>query len=291
MMIWSEIMKVSDVQQILSISDSEWTYFSTLINQNVKEELSVFMPFIKKNNNIQTISLYSLYPLLFRDIFQLQKSKLDSLILFSHNHFTSLFILDKIYDSQVIENPIDLLVLLEQYSRNVTFLDSLEIREDKNVLESITNTFTGLYKEKYIYNYDEFLQLDEERKYAYDKYSFAKIALIVYRKFSNDRGSDKVFKELCLSHDYFAYGRQILDDIEDFNIDYKNKQFNIYTNRYFLKYGIQNTPKFENSLFLELLLEAKQYFTDALDILSKKPTYWSRYVNFYLEICKKYLKQ
>lgn len=289
MMIWSEIMKVSDIQCILSISDSEWMHFSTLINRNVKKDLATYMPFLKQNNTIQTISLYSLYPLLFRDIFQMKKNKLDRLILFSHHHFTSLFIIDKIYDSQIIENPMELLVLLEQYSRQVTFLDSLKIRKEKNVLDSINNTFTGLYKEKYVYKHNAILTLDEEKIYAYDKYSFAKIALTVYRTFADDFISDKVFKDLCISHDYFAYGRQILDDIEDFHVDYENKQFNIYTNRYFLKYGVQPFPKFEISLFLELLLESKKYFTEALNILSKKSTYWSRYIDFYLKICNKYL--
>ena len=283
---WSKIMKINDVQQILDITNSEWNIYYELITTSLKTSTLSHMPFFNQIDNIQSISLYSLYPLLFRKEFQLSDQNLKALIPFSHNHFTSLFILDKIYDSQKVEEPIDLLILLEQYSKNMMFLSN-EIHPD--VTENICKTLTGLYKEKYCYRYNQILSLEEERQYAYDKYSFAKIALKVFQSSSNFPKEQAILEELYASHDYFAYGRQILDDLEDFQQDYKNKQFNIYVNRFLMKYSDETLPTYDQALFRELLLESKQAFENSLNSLSLEFTYWKNYINFYLTICEKYI--
>ena len=279
-------MKINDVQQILNITNSEWNIYYELITTSLKTSTLSHMPFFNQIDNIQSISLYSLYPLLFRKEFQLSDQNLKALIPFSHNHFTSLFILDKIYDSQKVEEPIDLLILLEQYSKNMMFLSN-EIHPD--VTENICKTLTGLYKEKYCYRYNQILPLEEERQYAYDKYSFAKIALKVFQSSSNFPKEQAILEELYASHDYFAYGRQILDDLEDFQQDYKNKQFNIYVNRFLMKYSDETLPTYDQALFRELLLESKQAFENSLNSLSLEFTYWKNYINFYLTICEKYI--
>lgn len=279
-------MKINDVQQILDITNSEWNIYYELITTSLKTSTLSHMPFFNQIDNIQSISLYSLYPLLFRKEFQLSDQNLKALIPFSHNHFTSLFILDKIYDSQKVEEPIDLLILLEQYSKNMMFLSN-EINPD--VTENICKTLTGLYKEKYCYRYNQILPLEEERQYAYDKYSFAKIALKVFQSSSNFPKEQAILEELYASHDYFAYGRQILDDLEDFQQDYKNKQFNIYVNRFLMKYSDETLPTYDQALFRELLLESKQAFENSLNSLSLEFTYWKNYINFYLTICEKYI--
>ena len=279
-------MKINDVQQILDITNSEWNIYYELITTSLKTSTLSHMPFFNQIDNIQSISLYSLYPLLFRKEFQLSDQNLKALIPFSHNHFTSLFILDKIYDSQKVEEPIDLLILLEQYSKNMMFLSN-EIHPD--VTENICKTLTGLYKEKYCYRYNQILPLEEERQYAYDKYSFAKIALKVFQSSSNFPKEQAILEELYASHDYFAYGRQILDDLEDFQQDYKNKQFNIYVNRFLMKYSDETLPTYDQALFRELLLEPKQAFENSLNSLSLEFTYWKNYINFYLTICEKYI--
>jgi hypothetical protein len=283
---WSKMMKINDVQQILDITNSEWNIYYELITTSLKTSTLSHMPFFNQIDNIQSISLYSLYPLLFRKEFQLSDQNLKALIPFSHNHFTSLFILDKIYDSQKVEEPIDLLILLEQYSKNMMFLSN-EIHPD--VTENICKTLTGLYKEKYCYRYNQILPLEEERQYAYDKYSFAKIALKVFQSSSNFPKEQAILEELYASHDYFAYGRQILDDLEDFQQDYKNKQFNIYVNRFLMKYSDETLPTYDQALFRELLLESKQAFENSLNSLSLEFTYWKNYINFYLTICEKYI--
>ena len=279
-------MKINDVQQILNITNSEWNIYYELITTSLKTSTLSHMPFFNQIDNIQSISLYSLYPLLFRKEFQLSDQNLKTLIPFSHNHFTSLFILDKIYDSQKVEEPIDLLILLEQYSKNMMFLSN-EIHPD--ITENICKTLTGLYKEKYCYQYNQILPLEEERQYAYDKYSFAKIALKVFQSSSNFPKEQAILEELYASHDYFAYGRQILDDLEDFQQDYKNKQFNIYVNRFLMKYSDEALPTYDQALFRELLLESKQAFENSLNSLSLEFTYWKNYINFYLTICEKYI--
>ena len=283
---WSKMMKINDVQQILDITNSEWNIYYELITTSLKTSTLSHMPFFNQIDNVQSISLYSLYPLLFRKEFQLSDQNLKALIPFSHNHFTSLFILDKIYDSQKVEEPIDLLILLEQYSKNMMFLSN-EIHPD--VTENICKTLTGLYKEKYCYRYNQILPLEEERQYAYDKYSFAKIALKVFQSSSNFPKEQAILEELYASHDYFAYGRQILDDLEDFQQDYKNKQFNIYVNRFLIKYSDETLPTYDQALFRELLLESKQAFENSLNSLSLEFTYWKNYINFYLTICEKYI--
>lgn len=279
-------MKINDVQQILDITNSEWNIYYELITTSLKTSTLSHMPFFNQIDNVQSISLYSLYPLLFRKEFQLSDQNLKALIPFSHNHFTSLFILDKIYDSQKVEEPIDLLILLEQYSKNMMFLSN-EIHPD--VTENICKTLTGLYKEKYCYRYNQILPLEEERQYAYDKYSFAKIALKVFQSSSNFPKEQAILEELYASHDYFAYGRQILDDLEDFQKDYKNKQFNIYVNRFLIKYSDETLPTYDQALFRELLLESKKAFENSLNSLSLEFTYWKNYINFYLTICEKYI--
>ena len=279
-------MKINDVQQILDITNSEWNIYYELITTSLKTSTLSHMPFFNQIDNVQSISLYSLYPLLFRKEFQLSDQNLKALIPFSHNHFTSLFILDKIYDSQKVEEPIDLLILLEQYSKNMMFLSN-EIHPD--ITENICKTLTGLYKEKYCYQYNQILPLEEERQYAYDKYSFAKIALKVFQSSSNFPKEQAILEELYASHDYFAYGRQILDDLEDFQQDYKNKQFNIYVNRFLIKYSDETLPTYDQALFRELLLESKQAFENSLNSLSLEFTYWKNYINFYLTICEKYI--
>ena len=279
-------MKINDVQQILDITNSEWNIYYELITTSLKTSTLSHMPFFNQIDNIQSISLYSLYPLLFRKEFQLSDQNLKALIPFSHNHFTSLFILDKIYDSQKVEEPIDLLILLEQYSKNMMFLSN-EIHPD--VTENICKTLTGLYKEKYCYRYNQILPLEEERQYAYDKYSFAKIALKVFQSSSNFPKEQAILEELYASHDYFAYGRQILDDLEDFQQDYKNKQFNIYVNRFLMKYSDETLPTYDQALSRALLLESKQAFENSLNSLSLEFTYWKNYINFYLTICEKYI--
>ena len=280
------MMKINDVQQILDITNSEWNIYYELITTSLKTSTLSHMPFFNQIDNIQSISLYSLYPLLFRKEFQLSDQNLKALIPFSHNHFTSLFILDKIYDSQKVEEPIDLLILLEQYSKNMMFLSN-EIHPD--VTENICKTLTGLYKEKYCYRYNQILPLEEERQYAYDKYSFAKIALKVFQSSSNFPKEQAILEELYASHDYFAYGRQILDDLEDFQKDYKNKQFNIYVNRFLMKYSDEALPTYDQALFRELLLESKKAFENSLNSLSLEFAYWRNYINFYLTICEKYI--
>lgn len=282
-------MKISDVKQIIAISEKEWLYFSQLIERKVKETLGSTMPFLHQKSTLQTISLYSLYPLMFRKEFQFEEKTLENLIVFSHHHFTSLFILDNIYDTQSIEEPIELLILLEQYAQSMSFLNALENKSDVNISGNIAKTLAGLYKEKYVYKPHEVLSPREEVQYTHDKYSFAKIALKVYQERSENPLPNNIMEDLYRSHDFFAYGRQILDDLEDFKRDYENRQFNIYINRYFKKYGKEAIPHADEDLFLDLLIEAKNNFNCAVKTLSYNFSYWVNYINFYLKICEKHI--
>lgn len=83
-------MKVNQIKKIMDIKDSERMYFYNLLRNNLKKSLSLYIPSFSDNENTENISLYSLYPLLFRKEFNLTCEKLDELILFSHNLFSSL---------------------------------------------------------------------------------------------------------------------------------------------------------------------------------------------------------
>lgn len=97
MMNWSNLVKISDVKQIIDISEEEWTYFSHFIDQNVKKDLRSHLIFLNQDDRLQTVSLYSLYPLMFRKEFKFEREEIERLISFSHNHFTSLFILGELH--------------------------------------------------------------------------------------------------------------------------------------------------------------------------------------------------
>lgn len=71
MMNWSKMMKINDVQQILDITNSEWNIYYELITTSLKTSTLSHMPFFNQIDNVPSISLYSLYPLLFRKEFQL----------------------------------------------------------------------------------------------------------------------------------------------------------------------------------------------------------------------------
>lgn len=57
-------MKINDVQQILDITNSEWNIYYELITTSLKTSTLSHMPFFNQIDNVQSISLYSLYPLL-----------------------------------------------------------------------------------------------------------------------------------------------------------------------------------------------------------------------------------
>ncbi|MBU0278614.1 hypothetical protein [Gemella sp. zg-1178] len=280
-------MKVSMVKEILEITSEELEYFYNIINNSLNFSLGRSLVFLKDTRKLQSLSIYSLYPLMFREKFNLSNKQLEELIVFSHNHFTSLFLLDKIYDSQKIDEPLELLLLLEQYSINMKYLSNFP--EDVYIIENVAKTLASLFNEKYSYEYNKILNLQEEEKYVHSKYSFAKIALYLYHKISKEYMSEEIINELYESHDKFAYGRQILDDLEDFIDDYKAKQFNIYVNRYYIEYGEETIPKYDKKLFLNLILEAKKYFIEAKEILSQECIYWQKYIHFYIKNCDRYI--
>lgn len=73
MMNWSNLVKISDVKEIIDISEEEWTYFSHFIDQNVKKDLRSHLIFLNQDDRLQTVSLYSLYPLMFKKEFKFER--------------------------------------------------------------------------------------------------------------------------------------------------------------------------------------------------------------------------
>ncbi|MBC1520229.1 hypothetical protein HB912_01035 [Listeria aquatica] len=86
-------------------------------------------------------------------------------------------------------------------------------------------------------------------------------------------------------------GRQILDDIDDFEEDYEENAFNIYTSFFIKKYGTGKKVFKSKKLREELASLAVKYLEDSLSAIGADiESGWSRYVLFYLNEAKKIRK-
>lgn len=278
-------MRVRDLEKIIGIDRVDLDEYQENILSYTQKLLGNYID-IKDKKHFTSISIYSLYPLLFMDVFQFSSEKKQLMIHFSHNHFTSLFILDHLYDEDKIENPIELLILLVLYSESRKMLNEIESQHKDISFPEMKQTFQGLYEEKYVYSHPKILSDEDEKKYCYDKYSFAKLALRVYKNNSQVFVSNDVMNTLFISHDYFAYGRQILDDLEDYIDDDNNCQFNIYNNHFWAHYGIEVPIRADRTIFLNLLELSKGYFEAAKKILPSSSSAWYRYIDFYEKIAE-----
>ncbi len=279
-------LKVEQVLDILNITNQEYIEFTNIIN-SVNSKFSIKnLGFLKNDAPLISNSIYSYYPLMFKNIMNMGKDNLPFLIEFSHLHFISLFLLDKIYDEQKFSNSLDLLVLLDLYHENQNNLNMIttyypDIKEEIQKYLSVTKE--GFFKEKYIYSYENSLNISEIETYCYNKYSYAKIALLIYEKFCNTFLDKEIIDVLKESHDYFAVGRQILDDLDDYMDDYSHNSYNIYTNYYYKKNNLSKNLTESKPLQEELTTLSIEYLKKSLNMVKDyTESGWYRYISFYL---------
>ncbi|MHC5279467.1 hypothetical protein ACYRFT_04230 [Listeria kieliensis] len=282
-------MLKSDLQIILDADLKKYNRLISVINHCNTEFTKKYFPFLGSEEPLTSISLYSFYPLLFDTILEIPKNTIDLLTKISHFHFFTLFLLDKIYDKQQIQDAFSLLALMDMHYESKSQINQFVQDNEKRTLikHFYQETKHGLYKEKYNYDKHTQMSLSEIESYCFSKYSYAKIAILLYAEVSKKDNRDTLQK-LLVSHDYFAVGRQILDDLDDFDEDYQNNSFNIYRSFFMAHYGAERRQVASKELKYDLLELAKEYFKKALVETQKySNTGWNRYILFYLKEAEK----
>lgn len=278
-------MKKNEVKEILSITTCEYEKLTEYINDcGVKFTKRNFSFLEDDGEPLTSISIYSFYPLLFKKILRIPNDQLNILMKISHFHFISLFLLDKIYDEEIVTEAFELLALLDIYSENKKTMEKY-FKKDSTAQSLVENYFLatkkGMFEEKYSYKRDTNMTLAEIEKYCFSKYSYMKIAILLYTEVSEYKEEKKI-QELLLTHDYFAVGRQILDDIDDYLEDYENDSFNIYTNYFIIKHGDNSILYEDHNLKMELLDLSIMYLDKAMDLMEGySDTGWFNYIKFY----------
>lgn len=286
-------MKKQEMCRIFDMSDIEFNEYYLFLEEQIKVFSLKHFPFLNNELPLTSISFYSLYPLLFRKEFNLESNVLKELIVYSHFHFISLFILDKIYDTQTIDNPIDFLVLLEFFaeSKRLTYkyLEKQRSPElSSKIKEFFNNTKTDLYYEKYVYKRKTLLTSKELELHCNNKYAYAKIAVLLYNCYSSAVSEEDIHR-LLKSHDYFSVGRQLMDDIDDYHTDFESDMYNAYTDLFYKRHSKDSKLTECKQTTDELLTLANQYFLKSQDILPKRGfKKWKNYIMFYQnELAKK----
>ncbi|MGM9886859.1 MAG: hypothetical protein ACI31W_06410 [Lactococcus sp.] len=286
-------MNLEMIQAITGLTEERFMSVRQVIDENSKSFVKKNYAFIKDDSPLISTSLYSYYPLLFQDILELKSENLEELLNFSNTFFISLFLFDKIYDEQKFNNSLEIIVLLDLYHEARNLLEHYCIKFPEIqylVLKYYSETKEEFYSEKFILSRNTLLDEEEIKDYCSIKYSYAKIAVLIYSCFSLKENLN--MNDLLKSHDLFAYGRQILDDMEDFQEDFLNGQFNIYNCEFLKEFPESSSPNLSDDIQILLLSKAKEAFEKSIIKISnnsKSKTGWERYIEFYLTITKRRL--
>lgn len=276
-------MKLETLKYILGIDDET---YQCINNDIIDYETSLGKVYFEGRGLLFNLGIYSYYPLLFQPLFDCGKDLRD-VMLFSRYYTGWLFILDKQYDDKNEYNSKELLIMSTVLSEAEHILSSIiklnkqeiyeQVREFRNI-----NDLTML-KEKNYLSYEKDLDDIELFEYCKDKYVIAK--MIVYLCFvCSDSFDVETLQKLYYSHDCYAIGRQILDEIDDYKEDYAINKFNIYAYKLLKEYG---EIKEENAIKMGLISEAEKYFYEAIASVKSLPNCgWKRF----LEVNEKELK-
>lgn len=172
---------------------------------------------------------YLAYPLIFCKPFNyFDNSTLSALCIAGFLYYKSILYLDQIIDD----------VRLNKFKKiNYLIFNSICQEESLKLLTKLfdnNSIFWNIWnkrKEEYFISIEQNIQIkifsfDDFVAFCDNKTSFGKIAIDAINILSDNRNAD-LYNRLLDSHKYFYTGFQILDDIEDFRLDYSNKQFNI----------------------------------------------------------------
>lgn len=271
-------MKEHVLKEIIKISDQEFLRIMELIRKT-DEQIGKYL--IGKNKLLFNVSLYSLYPLLFKELVDFT-DKQNDIILHSRYYSGWLFILDSIFDeNETTYRNTNLIILSTVLSASDYFLYKLLSGFSKieiSVLETFRhkNDFSMYNEAKYFRNGSEYTD-DEIESYCKDKYALAKS--VVYLCFLCSKTPNwEFYDKILLSHDYFAYGRQLVDEIQDYEEDYKKQKFNVYANLLLSEYGELCS---ENMIRANLIKKAVNLYDQALLCIEDLPDCgWKRFIQF-----------
>lgn len=276
-------LKTEMLRYILGIDKKEFDQLKSMI---VASDSAIGKGLITEGKVLFDISVYSFYPLLFREVFEINDPMaLKCAILFSRYYSGWLFILDKNYDaSHTRAEKNDLLVMSRVLSSAEWFLHQLLPLECKDGwMEMFSYRVTNdieMVKEKNHYSYEKSFSDEELFSYCKNKYVLSKAVLFLCAFLSNKTDSN-AYHAIALSHDYFAVGRQIMDEIMDLAEDYAAGKFNIYAYKLMQQCGdVVDKDEVRNAL----LSEANKYFLMAYDVLDDLPDFgWKRFVHLNLK--------
>ena len=182
-------MNKKTVLEILNISEDDYSTYIDYINQSDADLIVNDLPFFDSKEVLTSISLYSLYPILFENYFEFTDQDLKEIITASHYHFATLFIIDEIFDTQQISESMFLLILLTYHKIHIKNLEASvnKFPDIKSEIEKYyLSTKAYLFKEKYVFDYSLPLSIKEIENYCSAKYSYAKIAILIYSKYSKN---------------------------------------------------------------------------------------------------------
>ncbi|WP_404456735.1 hypothetical protein [Oceanobacillus kapialis] len=285
-------MEKEKVQSYLRLSTPTFKkYTDILMSENERFASSRFGHFYKDGEHFLGLSMYSYYPLFFREVIQLEETYLEKLLKFSHFHFLSLFLLDQIYDSNKIRNSYEMIVLVRLYQEAAySMKDLIGKHEDiMNLIEvNQIHNDVSMLNEKYVLNYNQTYKESIIKEYCMNKYIYAKSALQVYSLFDHTVKEDTLDK-LNLSHDFFAIGRQYLDDLLDYEEDFNEGGFNIYSYHFYQKHPTESLLEEDDEVVAYMISEAEKYLKNAVVTLDDLPvTGWKRYLESYAKRISSY---
>lgn len=268
-------MKVDTLKYILDVDDNT---FKQINDEIINSDTRIGKIYFEGKGLLFDLGIYSYYPLLFQPFFDCGKD-LKNIILFSRYYTGWLFILDKLYDDANEYMTKELLVMstilseAEHILGNIAALRNQEIYEQICMFRSV-NDITML-KEKNYFSYKKEFDDKELFDYCKDKYVIAKMVVYICYVCSGSCDTE-ILEKLYYSHDCYAIGRQILDEIDDYEEDYVINKFNIYAYKLLKMY---NDVREEDIIKISLMQKAEYYFSEAIAVVESLPNCgWKRFL-------------
>ncbi len=269
-------MKLETLKYIIGVDEK---IFQNILDRIIYTDAEIGKIYLKDNEMLFNLSLYSYYPLLFKELFDF-KTVWTELCLFSRYYSGWLLIMDKIYDNVSECNSKEILIMSTILSKaeqiiSVIFQGKRDIYDRIKVFRNINDS--TMLKEKYYFSYHGNYEDQELFNYCKDKYVLAKLIVFLCYYYDDNSIDDSLLEELYYSHDCYAIGRQILDEIEDVREDYNIGKFNIYAYKLIKQYGKVID---EENVKKELINTAYNYYAEAIRVIEDiNDCGWKRFLN------------
>lgn len=271
-------MTEDTLKSLLQMDDNE---YNNIIQFIIKSDSCIGKHLLNDSPLLFNISLYSVYPILFRQIFNTANKERD-ILLFGRYYTGWLFILDILYDEKGSGNTQnELLVMSVALSAAEQYLNKIIPYPNEEAL-AIVNEYRrdsdfSMKRESTYFRYGVSYNECELDQYCVQKYALAK-AILYLCYISAQKPIESAYNCIIKSHDCYAIARQLIDEIEDYSEDFKNNKFNVYANELLLKYG---TIADEEVIKKQLLEKAFCKLNQAIDYIKELPDFgWKRFLTF-----------